>query len=475
MMNSNREKDALLFIIHRALFLQEVLVTRLRFLVLLLLTLSLRSVSFGVQGASSPAPQESPWAELLKSPNADTRARAARDIGQSGDASQIPALTATLADPSVKVRKEVVIALARIHGSKSIDGLIQATKDPDSDVRVLAVNGLVYYYTGQNIETGVTGLFKKGYHQAKSHFETDVTQVEPGAQVDPKIDAALDATMNDTRSIEPARAAAHGLGVLLARSTVPDLIKAAHSADEDLAREALNALSKIKDLSAGPQLIDLLDSTSTGTLEDAAVTVGVLRVQAAAPKLRSIYENNSDKKVRANVLQGLADLGDRASVPLFTGSLVSNDKATRALGAEGLGRAGDTKPVPELEKAVAAETDVNARLAMDFALTALGSNNYRNGLVQGLDSRIHGDIALTYLIELARNPKIQASLYPYLASGTDTERRKLCDVLMYSGNQSSLGPLESASHDRNDDVATEALHALHVIRARLSAGGSGLP
>ncbi len=442
------------------------------FPILLLLTLLLRSLALGAQGSGSSAPQESPWTALLKSPNVDTRVRAAHDIGQSGDASQIPALIATLADPSVKVRKEVVIAIARIHAPKSIDGLIQATKDPDSDVRVLAVNGLVYYYTGQSIETGVTGFFKKGYHQAKSHFETDVTQVEPGAQVDPKVDAALDATMNDTRSIEPARAAAHGLGVLLARSAVPDLVKAAHSVDEDLAREALNALSKIKDLSAGPQLIDLLDSTSTGILEDAAVTVGVLRAQAAAPKLRSIYENNSDKKVRENALQGLADLGDPTSVPLFTRSLASNDKTTRALGAEGLGRAGDAKPVPELEKAVAAETDVNARLAMDFALTALGSKNYLNGLVQGLDSRIHGDIARTYLIELARHPKIQASLYPYLDSGTDTERRKLCDVLMYSGNQSSLGPLERASHDRNDDVATEALHALRVIRARLSAGGN---
>jgi HEAT repeat protein len=438
----------------------------------LLLALPPAIVASGAQGSNSQASQESPWTELLKSPNVDTRVRAARDIGQSGDAAQIPALTATLTDPNVKVRKEVVIALARIHSPKSLDGLIQAIKDPDSDVRVLAVNGLVYYYTGQNIETGVTGFFKKGYQQAKSRFQTDVTQVEPGTRVEPKVDAALDATMNDARSIEPARAAAHGLGVLRAGSAVPDLVRAAHSVDEGLAHEALNALSKIEDLSAGPQLIDLLDSTSTSIVEDAAVTVGVLRTQAAAPKLRSMYGNNSDKKVRESVLQGLADLGDPASVPVFTQSLVSNDKTTRALGAEGLARAGDTKPVPELEKAVAAETDVNARLAMDFALTALGSNNYRNGLVQGLDSRIHGDIAQTYLIELARNPKIQASLYPYLESGTDTERRKLCDVLMYSGNQSSLGPLEHASHDRNNDVATEALHALHVIRARLAAGAN---
>jgi len=433
---------------------------------LLLFGLSLPTVALRAQGTGA-------LVDLLKSPNADTRARAARDIGQSGDSKQVPALIATLADPSAKVRKEVVIALARLHVSQSIDGLIQATRDPDSDIRVLAVNGLVDYYTGRSLDTGVTGFFKKGYQQARSHFEVDVTQIEPGVVVDPRVYSALDETMNETRAIESARAAAYGLGVLLARPEVPDLVHAAHALDEQLAREALGALSKIKDLSAGPQLIDLLDSTSPGILADAAVTVGVLRTQAAAPKLESLYDNSSDRKVRQSALQGLADLGNPASVALFTRLLASSDKSTRALAAEGLGRARDPRALPELEKAQGVETDINARLAMDFALTALGRDNDLNGLVQGLDSRLHGDIAQTYLIELARNPAIRTKLYPYLTSGSDTERRKLCDVLMVSGDRSSLGPLEHASHDRNDDVATEALHAVRVIRARLPAGGNG--
>jgi len=91
-------------------------VTRLRLLIFFL-ALPLGSAAFGAQGSGA-------LADLLKSPNPDTRARAAHDIGQSGDASQIPALTATLADPSAKVRKEVVIALARIHAPQSLDGLI---------------------------------------------------------------------------------------------------------------------------------------------------------------------------------------------------------------------------------------------------------------------------------------------------------------------------------------------------------------
>ena len=39
-----------------------------------------------------------PLAEMLKSPNIDTRARAARDIGKSGDRSAVPALADALKD-----------------------------------------------------------------------------------------------------------------------------------------------------------------------------------------------------------------------------------------------------------------------------------------------------------------------------------------------------------------------------------------
>jgi HEAT repeat protein len=442
--------------------------TPLRFFILLLslLALPLRPAVLYAQGSSS-------LAELLKSPNAGTRAKAAREIGQGGDASEVPALTTVLADPSVNVRREVVIALARIRAPQSIDGLISGTKDPDSGVRVLAVDGLVAYYTGENPETGFTAFLKKSYaRRPGAASQIDVSHIEPGVRVDPKAIAALDAALNDTRVIEPARAAAHGLGVLLSRSSIPDLVKAAHSFDEHLSREALSALSKIKDPSAGPQLIDLLGSSNKAILEDAAVTVGVLRAQAAVSKLQSLYETDPDKKVRDKALEGLAYLGNPISIPIFTKALWSNDKTTRALGAEGLGRAGDPKSRVELQKAESVEKDAGARLAMDFALTALGSDNYLHGLIQGLDSTIRGDIAETYLVELARSPKILANLYPYLDSGTTTERKKLCDVLMSSGNESSVAPLERATHDKNDDVAAEALRALRVIRARLSATGS---
>lgn len=406
---------------------------------------------------------------MLKSPNVDTRARAARELGKSGDHSAVPPLVEALNDPGTKVRREVIIALATLGTPEAMDALITASRDPDSELRVLAIDGLVGHYTGRTPESGFMAFVKKGYSRAKSHFETDDTRIDPGTTVDPKVVAALVAAMNDSRSIEPAREAAKGLGVLQARSAVADLIKAAHSNDEDLAREALNSLAKIRDTSAGPQLTDLLDSANQYVKRDAALAVGILRTRQAVAKLQAIYDGDSDKKNREAALQALADIGDPASNPTFVRALSSSDKRIRALGAEGLGQSRDAQAMPELEKALSAEKDANTRLATNYALAALGKQDSLQALIDELNSTRRGDTAQSYLIQFSQDPQLLPKLYPYLDSKEATVRKRLCSVLVYTGNQSSLEPLQRLSHDSNNDVAIEALRAVRAVRARAAS------
>jgi len=104
---------------------------------LLLSTLGMLVLSLG---AAEQAPN--PLIEQLKSPNADQRAKAASELGKKGESSAAPALVAALNDPSAKVRREVVVALAEIRGGESLDGLITASRDTDPQVRVVAVDAL---------------------------------------------------------------------------------------------------------------------------------------------------------------------------------------------------------------------------------------------------------------------------------------------------------------------------------------------
>jgi HEAT repeat protein len=407
---------------------------------------------------------------LLRQGHSDgVRAKAARDLGKEGNPATIPALAGALSDPSAKVRREVVSALAQFHQAEVLPPLIQATKDLDGDVRVLGVQSLAGYYSGVTPSAGLTGFVKKNVQRVKGHFEADDTKIDPGVAVDPQVITALIATLKDTRSMQASREAARGLGTLVAKSAVPDLVTAAHSSDTDLAREALNALAKIKDRSAGPQLVDLVDSPNKDVKRDACVTVGILRTNEALPKLQSLFESSPDQKDRVAAIQGLAYLGEKVSVPLFTKALWSEDKNLRQAAAEGMARAADPQSLGELEKAVSVEKDAEVKLAIEFAITALGKQDYLSSLVSELGSKTRGDVARAYLTELARDPAFLPRLYPYLQSQDAGVRKRLCTILMYSGDQSSLEPLDRVSHDPDSDVAAQALRAKRAIRVRLEA------
>lgn len=204
---------------------------------------------------TAPATGSNPSVMLLKQGHTEgVRVKAARDLGSQGDLSTVPALASALTDPSPKVRREVVLALAQFHQSAVLPPLEQATKDLDDSVRVAAVQCLVGYYTGVLPTSGFTGFMKRSYQRTVSHFSGDDTKVDPGINIDPTVVTTLIATMKDTRSNSASHEAAKALGILTAKAAAPDLVAAAHSSDTDLAEEALNSLSKIKDESRVPSL-----------------------------------------------------------------------------------------------------------------------------------------------------------------------------------------------------------------------------
>ncbi len=402
----------------------------------------------------------------LKSSKASERAKAAEAIGKRGNVSDVPALVAALHDPTPQVRRQVVLALASFTTPASLDGLIEATQDPDPNVRTLAVEAVTGYYTGHTPKAGFLGFVETEYRSMKQGFAPDETEVDPGTVVDPRVISALERAMMDTRFEQAARAAARGLGTLDARSAVPDLIITAHSPDENLAREALNALVKIRDTAAGPQLADLLKSSNAAIQQDAAVTVGILRTRQAVPELQLLAQNAPNSTTRLRALEGLSYVGDPVSDPIFEKDLWSHNKKVRTYAAEGLGRSGDRSALPSLLKAAVVEKDPNVRLAMEFAITALGNDEYLSEMVNELGSRWRGNAAQAYLAELAQNPSFLPKLYPFLSSPNATIRARLCLVLMYSGNASSLPWLQKATHDHNSTVAADALRALNAIHAR---------
>jgi HEAT repeat protein len=412
------------------------------------------------------------WAAELQSPDEGRRAKAAKELGKSGDPTAIPALTTAVSDSSPKVRREAVIALSSLRVRESLQGLITASRDTDQDIRILAIKGLVGYYTGQGPEVGFAGFWKRAWRTAKGRFVEENIRIDPGVRVDPEVVSALVAALNDYRFIEASREAADGLGILVAKTAVPDLVKACQSSDKSLVLVALNALAKIKDPGAGPQLVNLLDSPDEEIKQEAAVTTGILKANEALPRLQSMYENSPDKRTREKAMEGLAYLGDPVSVPFFTKALWNSDAEIRTSAAEGMARAGDKKVLAELERAVQAERDGDAQLAMQFAITALGRDDFLNTLIGDLSAGRRANYAQSYLVELSKNPEFLPRLYSYMNSRDSDVRRRLCTVLMFTGDRTSLDHLERLSHDPDGDVAREALRALRAVRVRVAAASA---
>jgi hypothetical protein len=112
------------------------------------------------------------------------------------------------------------------------------------------------------------------------------------------------------------------------------------------------------------------------------------------------------------------------------------------------------------------------RLASAFGLVldgdlALDEDAPLRYLINTLNSSANKDVAVAYLVEAARQPKVRSALYGPIGQGTREEKIQLSRVLAVSGDESSVPYLEKMSRDQDNDVAQEGLRALRSLRARL--------
>jgi len=144
----------------------------------------------------------------------------------------------------------------------------------------------------------------------------------------------------------------------------------------------------------------------------------------------------------------------------------------RAAAAEGFARLKNPADQPVIQQAYEQETKSSPRLSMAFALVSLGQVEVSELsplqlLINTLNSRARQGEAEPFLVELAREPKIRASLYPALTGGTKDEKIYLARIMARSGDKDSLPPLEKVSQDTDAEVAQEGVRALKNLRARL--------
>jgi HEAT repeat protein len=266
--------------------------------------------------------------------------------------------------------------------------------------------------------------------------------------------------------------AARALGVLRGRAAIPDLLEALRSKDDKVIYESLVALQKIRDREVADRIVFLLRDLNEKVQIAAIETTGILGSKEALPHLRQVLERTGSSRVRRAAIGALAMIPDPANRSLFARYLGDRDDGMREGAAEGFGRLRDPGDLPLLEKAFAEERKRGPRLSQAFALVLLGVKEVSQHsplqyLIDSLNSSAYRNVALTFLVELARDGEVRKRAAAAVGKGTRDEKMMLAQVLARSGDRETLPVLESLSKDPDAEVAQEGVRALRSLRARL--------
>jgi HEAT repeat protein len=390
-----------------------------------------------------------------------------------GGSSAIPRLQEFLKNSDRDVRAEAVRQITEIGPPRSLDPLIEATRDNDTGVQMLATDGLVNFYMPGYVKTGIGGAFSRVSTGVKGKFtDTNDQVIDPYVQVRADVIQALGKLVRGAGSLDARANAARAVGILRGKGAVDDLVDAAHSKNSQLIYESLIALQKIRDESAGPKVGFLLRDLDPKVQVSAIETAGLLRNQSALPDLADVLNRSKDAKVRRAALTSIAMLPDEKSRSIYEQYLHDKDDRMRAAAAEGFARLKNPRDTPTVEQAWKDEGKPQPRLSLAFALVMLGQSQMSDFsplqyLINQLNSASYNGEAMPLLVELARQNSVRQALYAPMASGTRDEKIGLARVLARSGDQSSLAPLQKLTNDTDPQVAQAALSAVRTLQARL--------
>lgn len=400
------------------------------------------------------------------------RVRMVRDLQKQGP-DAISKIAPFVSDPDFSVRLEAVKALNEIGGPKTIDALIDAARDLDSEIQIRATDGMVNAYLPGYLKTGLSGRLQRVGSAVRAKFtDTNDQVIDAFVAVRPEVVACLGRLVNGGSSMESRANAARAAGVLRGKEAIPNLLEALRSKDDQVMFESLIALQKIRDPSVAPRITFVLRDLNEKVQVAALQTVGVLANREASPEVRDTLEHARTPRVRREAAQTLAMLGDLADRDTFLKFLADKDDFVRAAGAEGLGRVRNAADRTALDQAFAAERQMNPRLSQAFALSSLGNldmgefSPFRY-LIHTLNSRAYRGVAAGFLTELLRDEKARAAVYPVMYGSAKDEKIQLAIVLGKSGGADSVSYLETLSKDPDPDVAQEGIRSLRTLRARL--------
>ena len=356
---------------------------------------------------------------------------------------------------------------------RPIEQLIESAKSNDPDAQIQATDGIVDHYLPGYLKTGLSAMLNKASTSVKGKFTDVNTQViDYWMQVRPDAIEAVARVASGGGSFLARANAARALGILRAKSALPQLGEALKSRDSGVLYESLIALQKIREPESAKLFLHLIGDLDERVQMTAMETAGVLGAKPAAASIQEALGKARNIKVKRMAVTSLAMIADPASRGVFEQYFNDKDDQLRGSAAEGFGRLRIATDKGRVDQAYLSEKKTGPRLSLAFASALLGRRDLAQGspisyLIDNLDSRFFHDTAQPFLIELTRDAEVRKSIYPAIRTASRKEKVRLAQVLAISGDQETLKVLELLSNDPDTEVAAEGLKAVKTLKARL--------
>jgi HEAT repeat protein len=395
-----------------------------------------------------------------------------RKVAKQGE-SALPELRHFLLNDDVRVRVEAVHGIIDIGGPRTVEALVDASRDNDPQVQILAVNGLVNVYLPGYIKTGFYAPIKKIGSDIRSRFsDPDDEVIDPYVIVRPAVIQAIGRVARGGSSLDARANAARAAGILRGKTAVPDLIEALRSRDSDVILESLVAMEKIRDSAACPGIHFLVKDFDEKVQTEALEANGILLCKQARPDIRDVIQRTDRDKVRRAAISALAMMPEPSDRALFNAYVTNPDEKIRTAAAEGFARLASIDDARHIQTLYEQEPRNAPRMALAFTMVMDGNLSLDEFaplrlLVYSLNNNNYRPAAQTYLTEAARNPEVRSALTKVLDEGTRDEKVYLARVLSASGDKSNIPALEKLSHDPDAIVAAEGVRQLRNLHARL--------
>lgn len=424
--------------------------------------LTRRHLIWTLDGIAGGTPEATvPLLEALESKDADTRAQAARALGERKVPAALRPLTELLKDPEPSVRLQAVIGLGRIGQPEAIPALLPIVADTDPylafsartalrriDEWKVAAAGLDS--TNPKVRAGVMLAMEMTYNE-------DTASALAKFAADPKRDPAERARATFLLSqgfrkpipwdgkwwgTQPAKTSRPPKSVdwpgtplvlrsvrgLLGDPIAPVRLAAVEAVREEADRDALptlrsrfgaekeakvrkevaKTLGLLKDNDALPLLTAALrDRTTPEDVRDASLSaVETIGSDAALKALLALLNENTlgpDKEPR--VVATLGRFKSKEAVEALLKVLASKSSAVRAAGAEALGKASDAKTAGAAVRKLLADASLDVRKA---AAKSLGTLKDRDSVPALLEASHATDTRYEATQALAEVPDVRA-------------------------------------------------------------------